>query len=208
MKNNSSIDYIVWDLETTGFVAPECKILEIGCFVVKDNKVKRMHWVLDNKVEIPENIIEITGITQDIIDDEGREPKECLLEFLPYFKRCKYNITHNGVRFDIPFLINYAEDVLNFTPKQKVSVTELIYSTAYDTAVYFKADKLVMLQDEMESYVQFAKKVMSMKVYGLKFNLGLVCDEMGIDRSNIVQHRATADVELTHEIYKKIKENE
>ena len=100
MKNTKDIDYIVWDLETTGFVAPQCRILEIGCFIINNNEIERKHWVLDNKVKIPEHIIEITGITQDIIDAEGRDPEECLLEFLPYFKRCKKNITHNGIRFD------------------------------------------------------------------------------------------------------------
>ncbi len=205
MKNIKDISYIVWDLETTGFVAPECRILEIGCFVVNGDKVERKHWVLDNNIEIPEKIVEITGITQDIIDAEGRNPKECLLEFLPYFKRCKQNVTHNGIRFDIPFIVNYAEDVLDFTSKQKEQTAELLNSTAFDTATHYKANQLGMTQNRNESFVEFSNRVMGMKIYGLKFNLGLVCDEMGVDRSNIVQHRAMADVELTHEIYKKLR---
>lgn len=205
MEDKKDIDYLVWDLETTGFVAPECRILEIGCFIVRDNEVERKHWVLDNKVEIPEKIVEITGITQAIIDEEGRDPKECLLEFLPYFKLCKQNVTHNGIRFDIPFLVNYAEDVLSFTDKQKRFTTDLLNETAFDTAVQFKANQLVMLQDENESHFRFANRVMSVRAYGVLFNLGFACDELGVDRSNIVQHRAMADVELTHEIYKKIK---
>ena len=205
MKNTEDIDYIVWDLETTGFVAPECKILEIGCFVVNGDKIEHKHWVLDNKVEIPEKITEITGITQAIIDDEGRDPEECLLEFLPYFKRCKQNVTHNGIRFDIPFIVNYAEDVLGWTAKQKAQATDLLNSTAYDTASKYKADKLNLSQDADESFLHFSNRIMSMRVYGLKFNVGIACDELGIDRSKVVQHRAMADVELTHEIYKLIK---
>ncbi|MCP6727346.1 MAG: 3'-5' exonuclease [Patescibacteria group bacterium] len=205
MKNTEDIDYIVWDLETTGFVAPECRILEIGCFVVNGDEIERKHWVLDNKVEIPEKITEITGITQEIIDAEGRDPEECLLEFLPYFKRCKQNVTHNGIRFDIPFMVNYAEDVLGWTPKQKAQATELLNSTAYDTASKYKADKLNLSQDADESFLHFSNRIMSMRVYGLKFNVGIACDELGIDRSKVVQHRAMADVELTHEIYKLIK---
>ena len=204
-KDIKDIDYIVWDLETTGFVAPQCRILEIGCFIVRGGEIERKHWVLDNKVEIPEKIIEITGITQEIIDAEGREPEECLMEFLPYFKLCKQNVTHNGIRFDIPFIVNYAQDVLGWSEKQKAKATELLNSTAYDTASKYKADKLNLSQDTDESFLHFSNRIMSMRVYGLKFNVGIACDELGIDRSNIVQHRAMADVELTHEIYKLIK---
>ena len=117
-ETEKEIDLIVWDLETTGFVAPECKILEIGCFIVRGEEVEQKHWVLNNNVEIPEKIVEITGITQAIIDAEGRDPKECLLEFLPLFKACKKNITHNGVRFDIPFLIETANQILGFSAEE------------------------------------------------------------------------------------------
>jgi len=198
------IDYIVWDLETTGFVAPESKILEIGCFIVRGDEIERKHWVLNNDVEIPEKITEITGITQDIIDKEGRDPKECLLEFLPLFKECKRNITHNGIKFDIPFLVAYLEDVLECTEEQKYATKDLINSTAYDTATYYKAKELGIEEGDYDTYFNFADNVMRQRVSGLRFNLGFVCDELGVDRSNITQHRAMADVELTHEIYKKI----
>lgn len=198
------IDCIVWDLETTGFNAPECKILEIGCFIIRGDTVERRHWVLDNGVEIPEKITEITGITNDIIKAEGRDPKECLLEFLPLFKLCKKNITHNGVRFDIPFLLNTAKDILKFTPEQTMSVTNLIRSTAFDTAVHFKAKKLDMAPQFRESFVQFADRVMNVRAYGVKYTLGLCVEEMGI-KHELVQHRAMADVELTYEVYKAIQ---
>lgn len=198
------IDYIVWDLETTGFVAPECKILEIGCFIVRAGEVERKHWVLNNKIEIPANIVEITGITQAIIDEEGREPIECLQEFLPLFKRCKENITHNGVRFDIPFLTEYAADLLKFEPKQKAAVVKLLRSTCFDTAVHFKAKKLGMGQRPDEPFVQFADRVMMVRAFGVKYSLGLCVQEMEI-KTDLIQHRAMADVELTHELYKIIK---
>jgi DNA polymerase III epsilon subunit-like protein len=194
---------IVWDLETTGFVAPAAKILEIGCYIVRGDEVEKKHWVLNNDVEIPERITEITGIDQAIIDAEGRDPKECLDEFLPLFKNCEANITHNGVKFDINFLVNYAADVLDWDTNQKESVRQLIKLTAYDTAVYFKAKKLDMSQMDREHFINFADRVMEVRAYGVKFNLGLCCEEVGIPL-DVEQHRAMADVELTHRIYKHI----
>lgn len=199
----SEIDLIVWDLETTGFNAPKDKILEIGCFIIRGDEVERRHWVLDNKMEIPEKIIEITGITKEIIDAEGRDPKECLQEFLPLFKECGKNITHNGVRFDIPFLVNYSADLLGYTDQQKMAVTNLIRSTAFDTAVHFKAKKLDMQPFFRESFVQYAERVMNVRAKGVFYTLGLCVEELGI-KHELVQHRAMADVELTYEIFKKL----
>lgn len=196
---------IVWDLETTGFVAPKAKILEIGCFIIRGDEIERKHWVLNNNVEIPEHIVEITGITQEIIDAEGRDPKECLEEFLPLFKDCEQNITHNGIKFDIPFIVAYAVDVLGWSEEQKEKVENLLKLTAYDTAVCFKAKKLKMARMEKEHFINFAERVMSVRAYGVKFNLGLCVEESGI-KLDLVQHRAMADVELTHAIYKTIKQ--
>lgn len=204
--HKEEIDLIVWDLETSGFNAPECKILEIGCFIVRGEEVERRHWVLDNKIEIPEKIVEITGITKEIIDAEGRDPVECLNEFLPLFKEAKKNVTHNGVRLDIPFLVNYAKDVLKWRDEEAMAVTNLIRSTAFDTAVHFKARKLDMQPFFRESFIQFADRIMNVRAYGIKYSLGLCVEELGIVHE-LTQHRAMADVELTHEVYKKINQD-
>lgn len=204
METEKEIDYIVWDIETTGFVAPACSILEIACFIVRGNEVEEKHWVFNNMIEIPEKITEITGITKEIIEAEGGDPMTHLMEFLPLFKRCKKNITHNGVKFDIPFLVDYSAHILGFKDEEKVAVKNLIRSTAFDTAVHFKSSKLGMKARDGESFVQFADRVMSTFAKGVFFNLGVCCDESGISMEGIKQHRALADVFLTHEVYKKI----
>jgi len=205
MTNATEKKYkIVWDIETTGFVAPEAKILEIGCLIVRGEDVEQKHWVLDNKVEIPQKITEITGITKEIIDKEGRDPVDCLTEFLLLFTECEQNITHNGVRFDIPFLLAYAADLFKWDEGAKTAKALLIRNTAFDTAVHCKAAKLNMSREGDEEYIDFAERVMNMRAYGVKYNLGLCCEEQGV-RLDVEQHRALADVALTHRLYKKIK---
>lgn len=195
---------IVWDLETSGFVAPACKILEIGCYIIRDGEEpEKRHWVLDNEIEVPERITEITGITQEIIEAEGRDPVECLNEFLPLFKEAEQNITHNGVRFDIPFLSAYANDLLNWTPEQQDNVELLLRSTAYDTAVHFKAEQIGIEKMVAEPFVVFADRVMNMRIKDLKFNLGFCIEHYGLV-NDVVQHRAMADVELTYRLYQHI----
>lgn len=198
--------YIVWDLETDGFTAPKNKILEIGCQIVYPDRVEEKHWVLDNKTELPEEIIKLTGITPEIIAAEGRDPAECLNEFLPLFKDCDKNITHNGIRFDIPFLVEFAASVLGWDDKNKDAVYGLLRRTAFDTAVHFKAKKLDMQPMEKEHFVNFADRVMQVRAYGVKYNLALCVQECGIQVDGEL-HRALADVKYTHLIYKQVCSN-
>lgn len=198
------IDIIVWDLETTGFVAPEARILEIGAYIIRGDEVEKKHWVINEGIEIPEKIVEITGITKEIVEAEGQSAAKVLGEFIPFLFKAKQNVTHNGVRFDIPFLTNYAEDVMEWDTSRKNTLLKHLRETAYDTAVAFKAKKIRERQRKGESFIAFADRVMEVRAYGVKYNLALCCEECQIDISNMVLHRALADVHLTHLIYKQI----
>lgn len=198
------IDIIIWDLETTGFVAPACRILEVGAIIITGETIEKKQWVFQNNCEIPEKITELTGITKEIIDAEGRDQKECLAEFLPLFKRTKKNITHNGIKFDIPFLVAYSADVMAYTPDQAKAIIALLYETAFDTAVHFKAKKLSMLQTGEETFLQFATRVMNVRALGVKYSLGLCAEESKIDMTDVVAHRAMADVETTYKLFQTI----
>ena len=95
--------------------------------------------------------------------------------------------------------------MLGWKREETDAAKTLCRSTAFDTAVHFKADKLGTKMADSETFLRFADRVMSQRVYGLKFNLGLCIEESGI-KIDVVQHRAMADVELTHALYKKISE--
>lgn len=199
------IEMIIWDLETTGFVAPESRILEIGAIVLREGKEpEHKHWVINENIEIPEEITKITGITREIVQAEGRDAKECLNEFLPLLYAAKKNITHNGIRFDIPFLVAYADDVLKHSEEESIKLESILRMTAYDTAVHFKATKLGEKQKDGESFVQFASRVMEIRAFGVKYNLALCCEEAKVDLTGITFHRALGDVAMTYELYKYI----
>lgn len=204
------IDLIVWDLETDGFVAPANKILEIGAFIIRGDSVEERRWVLHNKdsegitIPVPEKITEINGMTTEKVIEEGRDPMECLMELIPLLNASKKNLTHNGINFDIPFLVAYATDVLVYNATEASLLRSHLRITACDTAVLFKGKKLGMYQGSCELFGAYGDRVMSQRVKGLLFNLGHCCDEHGIDRSNVVQHRALGDVELTYKLYQAI----
>lgn len=198
------IDIVVWDLETSGFVAPESKILEIGVYIIRGEEIEMRSWLLNNNIDIPEKITEITGITNELIATEGRDPTECILEFLPLLSNAKTNITHNGIRFDIPFLCEYVADLLKWSPQQKDALRKKLCERAFDTAVHFKAMKTNAVQGPIEPYIDFATRVMQHRAIGVKFNLTLCAQESNINLDSIELHRALADVYITYELYKLI----
>ena len=60
--------YIALDLETTGLSATKDRILEIGAVMVENGEVTGTYETfVDNGVEIPERIRELTGITEDMV---------------------------------------------------------------------------------------------------------------------------------------------
>lgn len=203
---------IVWDLETSGFVEdPLARILEIGAMVVREGQIVSRHsWLLNHGIEIPAKITEITGITKELIDAEGKDPAESVKEFLSLFLDCTTNLTHNGIRFDLPFLekelLNIAGDDLEKISYGKQMV-EILTKSARDTAAEYKGRKLKMVQSDEEEFLDYAKRVLDTRVFGLKYNVATCCEDLGIDRTGIQQHRALADVELTYKIYQKLHDS-
>lgn len=194
--------YIAWDLETDGFDGNKNHILEIGMFNVYNGEVTdKKRWVLNHNIEIPEEITAINGMTKAIIDAEGMDPKQGLEEFLEYVKGSDANLTHNGVKFDIVFLVNHVRVVLGWDEERLTKLTNHLNRTSIDTAVMFKSNLIGCKRNWNESFYSFATRCMQVIAKG-KYNLGVCCDELGIDRSKVTQHRALGDVELTNEIYK------
>ena len=146
-------------------------------------------------------------MTKEIIENEGMDPKTALEEFLAFVRSSKANLTHNGINFDINFLVQQVKKYLGWKEDRISALEEHLYRTAIDTAVFFKANILEEKRRWNEDFYSFAIRIMDTIAYG-KYNLGVCCDQLDIDRSKITQHRALGDVELTNMIFSKLIESE
>lgn len=197
--------YIAWDLETTGLDPRVDKILEIGAARIENGEVKeRKSWLLNHGIEIPEGATAIHGITKAMIDAEGRDPKEAMDEFFRFFVvGSTPHLTHNGIRFDIPFLVESASQIYGCTLGKSEDLRARLYSSAIDTAVLVKGRKLEMDRMWNESFKEYADRVMQVMAKGVKYSIATCCEELEI-QVDVQQHRALGDIELTHEIYRRL----
>lgn len=61
---------MVFDIETTGLDPARDSITEIGAVVVEDGNITgRFHSLVNPEVPIPEEIVELTGITDEMVKD-------------------------------------------------------------------------------------------------------------------------------------------
>ena len=98
--------YVVVDLETTGLQPGRDRILEIGAVKVEDGKVTDTFCMFINpRMEIPEYIQQLTGITQDMVRD-GVMAEEAFCQFHEFCG--DMTLMGHNLMFDYSFLKHQA----------------------------------------------------------------------------------------------------
>lgn len=96
--------FIVFDLETTGLDAAKHEIIEIGAIRVNRDSINHETFqalVKPNK-KIPNKIVELTGITQEMLDVDGGTIDETLRDFAAFVGDLR--LVSFNADFDMAFL--------------------------------------------------------------------------------------------------------
>ncbi|MBR5766892.1 MAG: PolC-type DNA polymerase III [Lachnospiraceae bacterium] len=102
-------EYVVFDIETTGFSAEKNKIIEIGAVKVSGGRITDRFSTFVNPGEpIPYRITQLTTITDAMVED-APYISEVLPGFLDFCKGCSL-VAHNA-RFDVSFIRQKALDL-------------------------------------------------------------------------------------------------
>jgi CRISPR-associated protein Cas2 len=95
--------YIVVDLETTGLSPVEHEVIEIGALLIREGQIEaQFHALVKARSNIPPSIAALTGITDEMLECEGRELEVVLPEFLAFAGDLPV-VSHNA-DFDYGFL--------------------------------------------------------------------------------------------------------
>ncbi|MBQ2725519.1 MAG: PolC-type DNA polymerase III [Clostridia bacterium] len=101
-------EFAVFDIETTGLSAATCKITEISAVIVQNGEIKgKFNSFVNPGVHIPENITELTGITDEMVAD-APPVAEVLKDFFEFIGD-RMLVAHNA-SFDTGFIRFAAEE--------------------------------------------------------------------------------------------------
>ncbi|BEP29336.1 PolC-type DNA polymerase III [Helicovermis profundi] len=114
--SNLDQEFVVFDIETTGLSYKNSKITEIGAIkVVGGSIVDRFSELVNPEIMIPDNIVELTGITDEMVKN-----KETIDKILPKFLQFVGDspvVAHNA-KFDVSFIKENARKInAEFNPR-------------------------------------------------------------------------------------------
>ncbi len=121
-------DFVVFDIETTGLTPGSDRITEIGAVKISSGEVTdRWSTFVNPEMPIPENIVKLTGITDEMVVDAPKI-SEILGDFLDFCKDCVL-VAHNA-SFDTSFIRYDAKQLgleYNFCTLDTLMLARCIY---------------------------------------------------------------------------------
>lgn len=119
-------EFVIIDIETTGLSAENDEILEIGAIRIVNGKIaEEYEQLIAVKNEIAQNISELTGITQEQVNENGKPINEVLPSFMDFIKGSEA-IGYN-VNFDHEFLLAECS-------RQGIDITKIKFTDVMTTA--------------------------------------------------------------------------
>lgn len=201
-KNHKIV--MLYDLETTGLNYYMDKIIEFGYVLLEDGiEIESGDILVDWGIDIPEIITELTGITQEEVNNNGISPYEFYNILIVLLQKANLLIAHNA-QFDVSFMHNFllymgdVNGIEDYNVDFFDSLTLVVDHIAAGKKPRKPRKNSKDYEAKMEKWEEDVKLVQTHKVES-------VCKFYGIELNNA--HRALADIVAVHEILKAFKKN-
>ncbi len=123
------MSFTIIDLETTGLSKHSDKITEIAAAKIKDGViVDRFHTLINPEVEIPEFIVKLTGIDNELV--KNAPTIDVVLPDFLQFLQYDIFVAHNAT-FDFGFLEKNLQEHYNITLKNETLCTRKLANRLY-----------------------------------------------------------------------------
>ncbi len=168
-KNISDVEFVVFDLETTGLKASEEQIIEIAASKIRNNEViETFHRFIKlyKRDELEPFTVKLTNITDALLQEQGENIDDVMAEFREFIDETV--LVAQNAKFDMSFLIDYYLnqngsvfsplhlDTINLAKKlrpgqksYKLAVLTDMFSVTYDADSHHRADYDVEITSEV-----------------------------------------------------------
>lgn len=202
-------DYLVLDVETTGFSSVNNRIASVGFCAVRDCEIvndihsdRSANIILKWPHEVfvgAEGAIAIHGIDYTKSQEKGIDPKEAMHILSDALNWARANdmriVGHNLLKFDMPFL---CAEMTRAGIDNRIACDEVV-----DTHALVKAMQLGMLPGMDESVSDYFNRVVEFRAKGVFSNLETyctnrfnLCDKYGVNPAEA--HDSGYDCWMTH----------
>ncbi len=103
LLGGKNIKTIFFDTETTGLNSKSCRIIELAMLIDEDGKEREYDKFIRINEPLPHNIIEITGITDNMLKEKGVDEEIVARDLIEELKTTNLMIAHN-TQFDLLFI--------------------------------------------------------------------------------------------------------
>lgn len=172
---------VIYDFETSGLSPYNDDVIEIGAKCIDNDIIFQKLVIPLSKKGISSKITEITGITNEMIKEEGLKTEEAFTLFFDYLQKLydHFNgltlVAHNGLHFDDIFLRRMHHYIEGCGKMQ--------YNKMFNDIVYI--DSLILCR-----YIHPNRKYHNMREMCMVYNI-----------TNKDAHRAMGDVNALSEIW-------
>lgn len=182
--------YVVFDFETTGLDVNKDRIIQVGLCGVSDGQIIERHdWLVRQDVPIDPEATRVHGITAEHVRARGISPHQSLARLFEAIRNAPACVGHNIHRFDIRFM---------GAESRRLGVTPPDPRNFIDTAALFKGWKLGLRRRPQESHQDYANRVFSIHVAGLRYSVEACMRALDIRADLAGRHTAGHDAYLTH----------
>lgn len=116
-KVTPSTPYVVLDIETSGLDPLQDNIIEIAALRVETDNYQEFHCFILNEHKLPDEIVELTGINDEVLANEGQAISKALDDFVSFIGELP--LVGYNLPFDVDFINNNLHDSNKTTIKNR-----------------------------------------------------------------------------------------